>query len=67
MRIIAHTQYGVFEGKHGEATEEEFNSMQTFLRDNLYQSPYFKFMLANGSVVFLTKEMIANSLFILER
>ena len=67
MRIIAHTQYGVFEGKHGEATEEQYNEMQTFLRDNLYQSPYFKFQLADGNTIFFTKEMIARSLFILER
>ena len=62
MKIIAHTPYGVFEGK--EITEEQDEVEQ--LLSNIHKVSYFCFYLPDDSMVYLTKEMIDKSLFILK-
>jgi len=64
MKVIAHTKYGVFEGVEKDATKEEFEEMDSFLK-NLYLSQWFRLGTDNGGIYF-TKEMLADTLFILE-
>jgi hypothetical protein len=65
MKVIAHTKYGVFESIEKDATEEEFEEMDNFLK-NLYISQWFTLDTDKGGIYF-TKEMITDSLFILEK
>ena len=65
MKVIAHTKYGVFESIEKAATEEEFEEMDNFLK-NLYISQWFTLDTDKGGIYF-TKEMITDSLFILEK
>lgn len=65
MRIIAHTKYGVFTGIEKEYSKEEYENIAEFL-SQLCKMNYFTFGTENGKV-HMTKEMIADSLFILEK
>ena len=65
MKIIAHTHYGVFEGKSVKYSETEYKRIGKLL-EYLPKVEYFSFETDNGEV-YMTKEMIANSLFILEK
>ena len=62
MKIIAHTPYGVFEGK--EITEEQDEVEQ--LLSNIHKLSYFCFYLPDNSMVYFTKGMIDETLFILK-
>jgi len=64
MKVIAHTKYGVFESIEKDATEEEFEKME-YLLENLYITSWFALDTDKGKLYF-TKEMIADTLFILE-
>ena len=65
MRIIAHTKYGVFTGIEAEYSDENYKKISEVL-DRLCEMNYFTFGTENGKV-YMTKEMIADSLFILEK
>ena len=65
MRIIAHTKYGVFTGVEEEYSEEDYKETCEFL-DQLCKMNYLALDTENGKV-YMTKEMIADSLFILEK
>lgn len=65
MKIIAHTRYGVFEGKSVEYDETEYKRIGKLL-EYLPKVEYFSFETDMGEI-YMTKEMIANSLFILEK
>ncbi len=65
MRIVAHTKYGVFEGIEKEYDEEQYANIGKFL-NQLCDLKYFSFQTDKGEI-YLTKEMIADSLFILEK
>ena len=65
MKIIAHTKYGVFEGVEKEYSEEKYYEIGKFL-EQLCDLKYFSFHTDKGEI-FLTKEMIADTLFILEK
>jgi hypothetical protein len=65
MKIIAHTKYGVFTGIEKEYSEEEYDSIADFLTQ-ICKMSYFTFGTENGKV-YMTKEMIADSLFVLEK
>ena len=65
MKIIAHTKYGVFEGKSVKYSETEYTKIGKFL-EHLPELEYFSFETDNGEV-YMTKEMIADTLFILEK
>jgi hypothetical protein len=65
MKIIAHTKYGVFEGKSVKYSETEYKRIGKLL-EYLPKVEYFSFETDNGEV-YMTKEMIADTLFILEK
>lgn len=65
MRIIAHTKYGVFTSAEDKYSEEAFVELCEFL-ENLHNMEYFTFGTETGKV-YMTKEMIADSLFFLEK
>lgn len=65
MRIIAHTKYGVFTGVEEEFSPESYVEVADFL-GRLCELTYFAFRTATGKV-YMTKEMVADSLFILEK
>jgi hypothetical protein len=65
MKIIAYTRYGVFEGKSVKYSETEYKRIGKLL-EYLPKVEYFSFETDNGEV-YMTKEMIADTLFILEK
>lgn len=65
MKIIAHTKYGVFEGVENEYDEEKYAEIGKFL-EQIYKLEYFSFHTDKGEI-FITKEMITDTLFILEK
>jgi hypothetical protein len=65
MKIIVHTKYGVFEGVESEYREQKY--LQTGqLLEKISKLEYFCFNTDKGEI-YMTKEMIADSLFILEK
>jgi hypothetical protein len=65
MKIIAHTRYGVFEGKSVKYSETEYKRIGKLL-EYLPKVEYFSFETDTGEI-YMTKEMIADTLFILEK
>jgi hypothetical protein len=65
MRIVIHTKYGVFEGIERDYDEKDYDSIEKFLAQ-LPKLEYFSFGTDKGEV-YLTKEMIADTMFILEK
>lgn len=64
MKLIAHTQYGVFESN--DIPESEEYKVEEIL-NNIHKIVNYRFSLSTGGYIFFTKEMIANTLFILEK
>ena len=65
MKIIAHTKYGVFVGVENEYDEEKYAEIGKFL-EQIYKLEYFSFTTDKGEIYF-TKEIIADTLFVLEK
>lgn len=65
MRIVVRTKYGVFKGTERDYDEQEYVQIGKFL-GNISKLEYFCVMTDAGEV-YMTKEMIADSLFILEK
>ena len=65
MKIIAHTKYGVFEGVEQDYDEEKYVKIGEFL-GKLSDLQNFSFVTDKGEV-FFTKEMISDTLFVLEK
>ena len=65
MRIIAYTKYGVFNGVEEKYSEEKYEAITKFL-EQIANLSYFSFVIETGEV-YMTKEMIADSLFFLEK
>ena len=65
MRIVAHTKYGVFEGVENEYDGEKYAEIGKFL-EQIYKLEYFSFHTDKGEI-YITKEMIADTLFVLEK
>jgi hypothetical protein len=65
MRIIAYTKYGIFEGKNADYNEAEYKRIGQLL-EYLPKLEYFSFETDRGEI-YMTREMIANTLFVLER
>ena len=65
MKIIAHTKYGVFEGIEVEYDETEYKRIGKLL-EYLPELEYFSFNTDKGEL-YMTKEMFADTLFILEK
>lgn len=64
MKIIVHTKYGIFES----ANFPEERRMQLVDKlNNIHVSINFAFTLSDGNEIYFTKEMIHDSLFILEK
>ena len=65
MRIVAHTKYGVFEGVEQDYDEKKYVEIGEFLW-KVSELKNFSFCADKGEI-FFTKEMIADTLFILEK
>ena len=65
MRIVAHTKYGVFYGIEKDYDESNYRNLGKFL-EKLGSMDYFSFGTDDGEI-YLTKAMIDDSLFILEK
>jgi hypothetical protein len=65
MKIIAHTKYGVFEGIERKYDETEYKEIGNFL-EKIADLKYFSFKTDKGEV-YMTKQMINDTLFILEK
>jgi hypothetical protein len=65
MRIVAHTKYGVFEGIENEYDEEKYVNIGKFL-EKIHKLDYFSFQTDKGEIYF-TKQMIDDTLFVLEK
>ena len=65
MKIIAHTPYGVFEGVEREYNETEYEELACLL-EKLPKLEYLCFNIDKGEI-YMTQEMIADSLFVLEK
>lgn len=65
MKIIAHTQYGTFESIEQEYTDELYDQLKELLA-KMADFKYFIFETDTGNV-FLTKNMIDRSIFVIEK
>jgi hypothetical protein len=65
MKIITHTKYGIFQGIDRAYDKTEYEDIKLFL-EKLPKMEYFSFETYTG-VIYFTKEMIADTLFILEK
>lgn len=65
MRIVVHTKYGVFEGTENEYNETEYKEIGCFL-EKLSKLESF-FLETDKGEIYMTQEMIADSLFVLEK
>lgn len=65
MRIVAHTKYGVFYGIEKDYDEYDYHNLSQWL-ERLGTSEYFSFGTDDGEI-YLTKGMIDDSVFILEK
>lgn len=65
MRLVAHTKYGVFKGSEEDYDEQKYAKIGKFL-ENMSRLEYFCIVTDAGEV-YMTKEMINDSLFVLEK
>jgi len=65
VKIIAHTKYGIFEGVEQDYDEKKYEDIGKFL-GQLSDLKNFSFHTDKGEI-FFTKEMIADTLFVLEK
>ncbi len=67
VKIITHTKYGVFKGAETKYSEAEYRKVGQFLEQvNKLEFEYFSFTTDEGEV-YMSKEMINDSLFVLEK
>jgi hypothetical protein len=66
MRIIAHTPHGVFESKGSEYSDKGFEALEKPLKQ-IAELTYLSFGLDNDQSIYMTKEMINRSVFILQK
>jgi hypothetical protein len=66
MKIIAHTPHGVFESKESEYSDEGFEALERFL-ERIANLTYFSFELEDDQSIYMTKAMIDQSVFILQK
>jgi hypothetical protein len=65
MKIVAHTPLGVFESTDKEGTEEDYSNLCDLLSQVALMS-YFSLDTDTGSI-YLPKEMIQRSVFVIEK
>ena len=65
MRVVAHTKYGVFYGIETDYNESDYLQIEDLLKQ-LGSFGFFSFETDDGEI-YLTKGMIDDSLFILEK
>ena len=65
MNILAHTKYGVFQTTESKYNEEDYKSISDFL-ERLPELEYLQ-LETDGGDVYFSKELIADSLFILQK
>jgi len=65
MNILVHTKYGVFETRQAKYNDKDYKSISDFL-ERLPELNYLQFETDEGDVYF-SKELIADSLFILQK
>jgi hypothetical protein len=66
MRIIAHTPHGIFESKESEYSDKAFEALELFL-ERIAELGYFSFAIEDDQSIYMTKEMINRSVFILQK
>ena len=66
MKIIAHTPHGTFESKESEYSDEGFEALERFL-ERIANLTYFSFELEDDQSIYMTKAMIDQSVFILQK
>jgi hypothetical protein len=66
MQLIAHTPHGIFKSKEADVSEDEYQQMQSFL-EKINGLNYMTFELSEGEKVYLSKEMIGRSVFVLKK
>jgi len=66
MRIVAHTPHGTFKGKDIEYCDEKLSTLHTDIFERLHQLSYITFETPD-SQIYMTKEMIAQSVFVVEK
>jgi hypothetical protein len=66
MKIIAHTPHGTFESKESEYSDEGFEALEKFL-EKIAELTYLSFGIEDDQSIYMTKEMINRSVFILQK
>ena len=65
MKIVAHTSFGVFESTDKEYNQEDYLNLCNLL-SQVERMSYFSLDTDNGSI-YLPKEMIQRSVFVIEK
>ena len=66
MKIIAHTPHGVFESKESEYSDKGFEALEKFL-GKIAELTGISMEIEDGQSIYMTKEMINRSVFILQK
>jgi hypothetical protein len=66
MKIVAYTQYGVFESFERDYDEKLFKYMEKQL-EQLDECKTFFFELKDNSMIYFSKESLSNTIFVLKK
>jgi len=66
MRLEVYTKHGVFHGKSVQYDEQKYNKMLDFVKE-FNEIDGFHFEIDNGDILYMTKNMINDSIFILRK
>jgi len=66
MRLEVYTKHGVLHGKKTKYNEETYNELLNFIK-GLHEVDYLHFETDDGDIVYMTKNMIHDSVFILRK
>lgn len=66
MKIVAYTQYGVFESFEREYDEKIFKYMENQL-EHLDECKTFFFELKDNSIIYFSKKSLSNTIFVLKK
>jgi hypothetical protein len=66
MRLEAYTKHGVFHGKSAEYDEKTYDEMLNLVKE-LHKMDYLHFATNNGDIIYMTKGMINDSVFVVRK
>ena len=66
MRLEVYTKHGVFYGKDVEYNEETYDELLNFVK-GLHEVDYLHFATNEDNTIYMTKNMINDSVFILKK